>query len=300
MIIPDKKKFEPSSEVLGLWLKTRKSKVRVAGIEMPGYFSDSGSASDYGWVAVGIFGELLGLAATIYGGARSGGSFLAVATGVVVLFIILDVAAAIWLHRNHGEQCKERSKKILTDDAAQIVAIDQKIKAGAAIDFMLKGLIVLIAIFKVLGIVLLGMFNQLALYAPFAILYFVVVYVHIKHTGYAWFYYKTTAKMEKEHRDFGNGTYSARNYSKQVSLTSNLLVRKADKWSDMTEKDIITYDPHTIAIRNLSKKEFTINAVGILTDEEIIGLVAGQSIENQIVLFKAARQLQMETGQAVA
>ena len=75
MNIPDKSDFQPSAQTLGKWLAARKPTLQVSGVQMPGFFIDSGNSADTGWFYVALAGEVIGLCTTMYGGFKSGGIF---------------------------------------------------------------------------------------------------------------------------------------------------------------------------------------------------------------------------------
>ena len=106
MQIPDKSDFQPSAETLKKWLSTRKPTLNVGGVTMPGFFSDTGNSSDTGWFYVALFGELVGLLATLYGGMKSGGIFLILAALAILMFIFCDFFFAVKLHRKKAKECE--------------------------------------------------------------------------------------------------------------------------------------------------------------------------------------------------
>jgi hypothetical protein len=296
MHIPDKTDFQPSAETLKSWLATRKPTISVGGFTVPGFFIDNGNSGDTTWIIIAVFGELLGLAATIYGGMKSGGLFMVLAILAVVLFIVLDVVFAKWLHRNEADKCILESKKLLKDDNAKkdIADLNNKLDKGKFADFMFQTGIILIAVLKVFGIVILGLFNHISLYLPFAIIFIIVAYVHIKHTGY-WLAYRTTEKkISKEYKQFANGQFEARNAEQPVATNSEL-------------RNIpIKYNPHEIIYDPDPKQSkdgeyyYVVKTKGVLTDNDIVNLITGQTDGNKMLLFKKCRQLQLESIESMA
>lgn len=291
MHIPDKSDFQPSAETLKNWLGTRKPEITVGGFSVPGFFIDNGNSADTTWVFIAMFGELLGLAATVYGGMKSGGIFMVLAILAVALFIVLDVVFAKWLHRNEADKCIIKSKRLLKDDSQKqaIASLNSKIEKGKMADFFFQTGIILIAFLKIIGIVVLGLFNHISLYLPFAIIFLIVAYVHVKHTGY-WLAYRDTEKrIEKEHQKFANGDFIA-NISEQPVIAPSELRNIPAK-----------HNPHEILVDSeiKIKKEgefyYVIKAKGVLTDNDVVNLINGQSDGNKLALFKACRQLQLES-----
>ncbi len=285
MNIPNKQEIHPCADTLKTWLAARKPEHTVARLSFPGFFSDTDHSKDANWFYFAVFGELAGLFMTIYGGLRSGGIFALIAILLVVTFIICDIAFAKLLHRLEGERCKLRSLKLVakSDSVTEQLKIEDKLKRGETIDLILKTLIFLIALIKVFGIIILGIFNILSLYIPFAIIFILVAYVHIKHTGYFLAYRSAENSIAADYDVFRKGThYKSLNTSEPVITPSPL--------GNLP----IKHNPHEIVITNELGKEYMINAVGVLTDEEILGLISGQQDPNKIELFKACRKLQLE------
>ncbi len=288
MHIPDKTDFQPSAETLKKWLATRKPTLTVGGLPVPSYFNDSGNSSDTTWIWVAVIGEFLGLGATVYGGTKSGGLFMFLAILAIVLFIILDVVFAKWLHRNEADKCQLQSVRLLKDDSKkqEIADLNNKLEKGKLLDYFLETLIILIALLKVVGIVVLGLFNHIGLYIPFAIIFLIVAYVHIKHTGYWLAYRSTENSIASEYKKFANGGFEAKNAEQLVTTQSTL------------RNVPIKHAPHEI-VANTDAKEgeykYVIKAKGVLTDNDIVNLIQGQEDGNKIALFKASRQLQLES-----
>ena len=259
---------------------------------MPRFFSDLGNSSDSLWFMVAIIGELIGLGTTVYGGARSGGTFLIFATLAIIMFIFCDFFFAVKLHRNKGNQCKIDSLEMLndaddTDAVAKLDGLNLAKKKGKFADLLYQTGIILIAIIKVIGIVLLGVFNNLILYVPFAVVYLIVAYVHLNHTGYYFAYLATENAIKKDHRAFADGGLKNKKSGLEVK-------EKRQTTSTSTPlKMPIQYTPHKIVPDGENNLTYIIHAKGVLTDDDIMGLVDGQSNENAIALFKACRRLQL-------
>ena len=289
MFIPDKTFFQPSSQTLSKWLATRKGDIVVGRIPMPRYFSDVGNSKDQFWFIIAIIGELLGLGTALAGGMRSGGTFLIFAAISIIMFIFCDFFFAYKLHRNKENVCRLSSMQLLIDDneAADLAKIRQQLNKGKFADFMYQAGIIIIALVKVVGIVLLGVFNELIVYVPFAIIYFIVAYIHIQHTGYYFAYRGVENAMDRDYNEFINGENKAQEIRERVSTTKPLV--------DLP----IKHNPHQIAEdHELIEEEekgstYVIIAKGVLNDEDIVSLIAGQSDENKITLFKACRKLQL-------
>ena len=284
MNIPDKSDFQPSAETLKKWLSARKPTLMVGGIAMPAFFSDTGNSSDTTWFYVAVIGEIMGLLTTVYGGARSGGIFLILALLAIVMFIFLDFFFAVRLHRKKATECELHSRRLLLDDSEKdkILKLELELNSGKIEDLFYKAGIVFIAFIKIIGIVLLGVFNNIILYLPFAIIYLIVAYVHLRHTGYYFAYVSTENAIDKEHKMFANGHYKA-NEPDQPVVTPTPLRRVP-----------IRHTPHEIVEEHGQPLHYLIKTKGVLTDNDVINLIAGQEDSNKIALFKACRKLQLE------
>lgn len=283
MYIPDKSEFQPSDEALNKWLATRKPTLRVGGVLMPGFFSDIGNSGDTGWFTVGLIGELAGLIVTVWGGINSGGIILVFAIIAIVMFVFLDYVCAVKLHRNKALECRLLSESLLTTENVRTsVRLDNERREGRFVDFLLGTAIIVIALFKTVGVVFLGLFNNLILYVPFAVLYLIVAYVHIRYTGYYFAYRSTERAIEREHHAFGSGDQFAAKRINERFATPTALTGIP-----------IKHNPHSIE-NNGGANEYVIKTTGVLTDDDILGLIAGQDDTSKIALFKAARKLQLE------
>lgn len=288
MHIPDKGSFQPTPETLKKWLSTRKPTLNVGGGSFPAFFKDEGNSSDTIWFIIAVVGEIIGLVVTVYGGFRSGGIFLILACLAILMFIFLDFFFAAKLHRKKGVECELKSRIMLKNDTevTKITELTYELKKGRFWDFLLVVGIICIALLKIFGIVVLGVFNNLALYAPIAIIYLVVAYVHIYHTGYWGAYFFTERAIAREHREFAGEQHNAQNHVQRV-VTENPL-------HDLP----IKHSPHAIDQEGDDDKAYIIRAHGVLTDTDIINLISGQSDNNKITILKACRKLQLETFEA--
>lgn len=295
MRIPDKNDFQPSAQTLKKWLSTRKPTLDVAGAQFPGFLSDEGNTSDTNWFWIAFFGEMVGLFTTVYGGFRSGGIFLLLACLAILMFILLDYVFAVKLHRQEGLRCKWESEKILETDAAAIADIGFRLRRGRFLDFLLITGILVIAAVKIVGIVLLGVFNNIVLYIPFAVYYLIVAYVHIYHTGYYFAYRSTQKAIYRDHRHFASGEteYKAAEHRRPVQTASSLVMPAMHNPHEITNRES---EAGTKAGTN--GYSYTVKTKGVLTDSDVINLIDNQADSNRITLFKVCRKLQMETIEA--
>ncbi|MEN6454190.1 MAG: hypothetical protein ABFD10_08015 [Prolixibacteraceae bacterium] len=287
MNIKHKTHFQPSTESLEKWLSTRKKSINMSGVSIPQFFSDTGDSVDSAWFFIACIGELLGLIVTIYGGLKNGGIFLIFATLSIIMFVFCDFFFAILLHRKKSTICKTKTLILLEDDSrkATLARLDLDLKKGRLIDFLLISGIILFAVFKIIGIVFLSVFNNLILYIPISIVYFIVAYIHIMHTGYYFAYRATQNRIDRDYFEFAHDQHQAKEFSLPVALNNQL------------KNMPIRHNPHEIVLNPAYDDglHYLIKARGILTDDDIINLLDGQEGQDKIPLFKACRRLQVES-----
>lgn len=283
MDIPDKTHFQPGSESLKKWLSTRKPTLEVSGLAFPGFFSEHKISRDTTmfWIAFTI--EVLGLSLITFGGLKSK-DFMAYAISSAILFFFLDIFFALKLHRNKGEICLLNSKKLLIDEYQKkdLKNIEDNINDGKISDVLLKLGIIFIALLKTFAIVLLGVFNHPMIYIIFLLLFILVAYIHINHTGYYWLFETTKKSIKRDYDKFGDGQFAAKTPYQDLHTPTAL------------KKIPVKHNPHEINLLSEENNEYRISTIGILTDSDIINLITGQEDANKIALFKACRKLQIE------
>lgn len=294
MNIQDRNVFQPSSNALNQWLSTRKPEHVIAGYNAPGFFHDIDYSKDASWFAFAMVGEIIGFILTILGGMRSGGIFLIIAVTTVIVFIILDIAFARLLHQDKAEKCKIRSLKILLPDNDQKSVskrnqYDLQLKSGKSRKFFLCFLIILIALAKAAGIILLGVFNSLVIYIPIIVIFFLIAFAHINYTGYFLAYKQTQDTINREHKEFAMTDDKHRT---QVLEHTIKTINPLNFANNSTE---IVHGTHKIYRKssNQDGNEYTIRVNGVLTDSDVLALISNQNQSNQIELFRACRQLQL-------
>jgi hypothetical protein len=288
MDIKNKKDFQPSSETLKKWLATRKADMNIRGNIVPGFFGDDGYSADTNWFYIAIAGEIAGLVATIYGAARGGPQFMTIAAVGVIMFIFCDLFFALKLHRNESQKCRLRSDMFMADGADNsqtIAAINKQLSGGKTLDFLLKMGIILIALIKVFAVILLGVFNSLALYLPFIVIFLIVAYVHIYHTGHFWAYAGTQKAINKEYDQYSSTTGD----SDRFKATS-----QRDTFETPLPLVLPTRHARHEIVQNQEKggNNYILNRNGILTDGDIQDLAMGQDDANVRPIIKACRRMQ--------
>ncbi len=202
--MPDIKKrdeFQPSKDALELWLKTRKRPIDCGVQTLPGYYQTAGYSTDVSWVYLALCVEVAAVVLTLYGGWYRGGDYLIGATIVVFLFLSLDYVGTRFFHKPLGKRCKVRNKLLLASDQKEIERLRKELGEGTLIQAFGVFLIVLSAAFKIMAILFLGSFNTF-FYAIMTILYIIVVYIHISHTGYVLSEIATSQKFKKDYENW--------------------------------------------------------------------------------------------------
>lgn len=290
MIIPDKKDFQPSNDALNYWLATRKKVKTLAGKDIMPLFTDTDFENDKKWYFIAIGLEVMGLIATIYGGARSGGIFAIIAIIVVIAFMFIDfVWIAPQLHKNVGVNNFRKAKiQILNGekDIQQIRKLEDEIKKGKGYYYFLVALLIIMAFIKTMAIVLLGTFDSMIIYVAFFALFLIIVYAHVYKTRYYLAYQKTTKQIEADYSKFKD----ERGHKVQV-VSKTFSTKKALRGLP------IQFNQHSIIESNSNENNFLyeLTVKGVLSDEELFQLCSNQEKIETIKIFKTGRILQLES-----
>ena len=198
---PNERQFMPSRDALLMWLRTRKTDEKTKPT-ISGLFETVNFATDAGWTMLAILVEFGALFLTLYGAfglysQNENVGVLVLSAVAVVLFISFDVIGVL-LHASDRESKVLANRELrLSPDKhrkRELVSVISKITNR---EFFGVVFLFLSAIIKVGAIMLLG-FSAANLYVTVVILmlYFIVVYVHVYHTGY-WLSARRTSKMLK-------------------------------------------------------------------------------------------------------
>jgi ABC-type multidrug transport system fused ATPase/permease subunit len=293
MDIPNKEDFQPSSEAFNQWLKTRKKELRIAGMPIKPLFSDSGNSKDTTWFTIVVILEIVGVLATLYGGLRSGGMFAIIAIAVVFALAVVDfILLAPKLHRNVGKKTLLAATIPTHEDPSKIAKLESEMEEGKWTDFWIIVGLILIAIIKTIAILIIGTFDSPIIYVVFLILFLIIVFAHIKHTGYYLAYRETQKLIDRDFDVFKEGTMNKSVINDDLFET-NVELRKIP----------FSYNSHEIVndVKNENdsnhidnKYKYKLITKGVLTDQELIKLTAGQENENKLIIFKKGRDMQLE------
>ena len=275
-LIPDRQNFEPNQNSLSKWLSTRKAKIQISNASIPGFYSDYSFSEDARWFWIGIIGELIGISLIFIGAAKKGTFFVGIAVILAIAFFFCDLLLANRLHRNVAKRCWIDSMLFVIGNSDPVRRQELTLKKGEGkgLDLFFKVAIILIGVIKLAGVAGLGAFKNPVYYVPVAVLYGVVCYVHLSYTGYYLAYTRTEKLFEKDHIAYGGGENSARGLSHPFE-TSSALINIPIRIGNLVEidNDPKNNDP------NLNK--YIIKTKGILIDEDITLLMAGQQPANR-------------------
>ena len=293
-LIPNRSNFEPTQNSLSKWLSTRKSKIQIANSSIHGFYSDFNFSEDARWFWIGIIGEIIGILLIFVGAAKKGSFFVVVAIVLAVAFAICDIFCAKLLHRNVAKRCWIDSMMYIigTLNPVRIQELALKKEDGKSIDNLLKAGIILIGVIKFGGVVALGTIKSVGFYVPIFILYGLVCYVHLLHTGYFLAYSRTEKLFKKDYINFAQGQNTARALSHPFETPSEL-VNIPIRVGEIVEID---KDPHN---NDKTKHKYILKTKGILIDDDITLLLAGQQPQNRDRLAYECRYHQI-TNMSVA
>lgn len=283
MYIPMKDSFEPSSNTLRKWLGTRKPTYTISGAQFPGFFSDPGNSMDTFWVSIAFGTEILGLSLAIYGALNRDTSTLLFTIAAALFLIVIDFVFALLLHKDVAIKCKLKTQLILLSDSNSVerVNITNELAKGGFLKFLLGIALFIVAVVKIFGITMLGIFSNMAIYFPVYGLFLITGYIHFSKTWYFVSYQLTQNAINDDHKKFGDGHNKA------------IIRKEIVKTPSPLRSTPINHFPHKIE-KTGSENEYMIETTGILLDEEIMSLIQGQDDFNRIVLFKACRKLQSD------
>jgi len=178
--------FEPDGQARAAWLGTRKEPFLCGSIFFPGFYQTTGFISDFSWVIGAIIIEITALFMILQAGITIGGISLIGSILSVILFITFDIIGISFTHSKVSEIQMLLNFLIITDENRRPGIIEQiaRLKRSFKKSFGYFSLI-LSSLLKIVSILLLTVLNP-TFYVVLAIFYFLVVYIHIRHTGY-WF-----------------------------------------------------------------------------------------------------------------
>jgi uncharacterized membrane protein YqjE len=197
-IIPPVPEFQPSREALSKWLGTRKQPQIFGRVTLPGLFQTYNYQKDASAFATVLILELLGLFALIVAWRRLD----AVAIGVVVAFLIIDLFCAWRLHKNKHKFCLVENKKIMNDDDLKESAkLSASLSNENVIITICKIAIMAVAILKIYAFTVLS-YRINGITFAVILVYAIVAMIHIYNTGYFFAEWNTRRRIKKDFKAF--------------------------------------------------------------------------------------------------
>ncbi len=292
--IPERSNFEPTQNSLSKWLAARKAKLQISNTSIPSFYSDYNFSEDVRWFWIGVIGELFGIALIFIGAAKKGKFFFGLAVCLAIALFLCDLFLANRLHRNIGKKCWIDNMLYIigNSDPVRRKELTLKREDGNGLDILLKIFIILIGIVKLAGVAGLGTFKNPAVYIPVVVLYGVVCYIHLFHTGYYLAYIRTEKLFKKDYTDFGKGENKSRSLEHPFETLSPL-VNIPIRIGSLSEIDFDSSNT------DVSLNKYKLKTKGILVDEDITLLMAGQQPANRDKIAYECRNHQV-TNMSVA
>jgi hypothetical protein len=277
--------FMPSSEYRESYRATRKlPRVFPAGFAMPGYFHTDSFTKDKNWFSLAIFIELLAFYLTISGGLNRGGEWGYIAFLTAIFFVVLDIVGALMLHNRASEKTKFLSLATVTRDP--IASEGFRKEANKINGRQIIGVILIIfsAFLKYFALFLLGSF-RLTILSVIVLLYLIVIYVHLYHSGYFFAERKRQNLLNKEHDLFRKEQMEiAQGKPIQSKFQAQTIVGGNSEPGPLrlnTQNGVIRQDGHEILETQLPNGlySYTMKTKGLLLDDQIVAFTQNQNDE---------------------
>jgi len=290
--IPDRFDFEPNRDALQLWLFTRKGEKHYGMTDTPGFFTTEGFGKDQFWFVIALVLEMVGVSLLIVNGFSVEDSlFSTIAVIGAIAMLAADLFLAYKLHRNHGKKCYARNRAKVTDDRKEKSRILDELKGGRIGDIFIVMAMIIIALIKIGGIFLMGSFSHLAIVIALVFMFGIIVYVHVYHTGYYMYEWRTGKKFRSQYKKYtkpdegtedGNKSFEAKVRRSQLFYAQNDLLG-IDK--DRNPRSELHAHMHKITKVEGKEKEgkqaYEIETTGILLDEDIATFLAQGGLDGE-------------------
>ena len=268
--------FEPSSKTKRWGLYTRKSKFQAGAVTLPGFFSPKKDSNDTLFFFLAMIIEIIGFVAIA---ASFEWNYLMAA--LALLFVIVDVALAIFIHWYQADICIEANKAVIAaTTAGRDAHLNKKKKLQRK-----WWVIIFTILLWVLAIVKAALsFNASgesgSIIIPIVLLlcYLVNALIHTKVTGYFIFqvYYNSQVKEEYEKYEhyMRDNTYTPGNQFNVIFQRSQILKQEAG--ANFVECQIAVEDGSGVHQVTRIEDTFYLRTWGVLRDDHINSLVQVQ------------------------
>lgn len=294
---PHPELFEPSLATLKIWLNTRKSKT----LKGAGIFETDKFAQDRILFVIAISIEVAAFILTIWGGyimsfARHSAKPLVLAIIASILFVVLDYFGVLIHHKDIEEGTTAKSKLNFAQDPILIRELKRIAYRNFTSSQLLGFFCILVsAILKISALLILlkflGNIKQV-----FYLFYLIVIYVHLKHTGFWYFAWKTNRRMKSEFQDFQKNRasglpsqYSARNPPHRIEFTS--YHQSLENVTCLNDRVRIKFLSEYKENRDLIYR-YEITCKGILWDEDIVSVTQGFDLNFQQDVYESCVKMQ--------
>ena len=261
--------FQPDGKVLKAWLSTNKNTMNNAGVMRPGMFNEPSMTSSLLFLLI----LLIELGATFWVNDQG------MAIAIIVSFIFMDIALAVFSHRMEGRIVQSKNELLFNTNNLR----------GENIKSMIQRFTFYRNFFYVL-ILASGLYKGISFYLLYTTLdsmticvivaYFLAAILHIYNTGYAFAYWNFQLTLSNQFKKFMNTEGGVYKYEKdaprQTAIETTIPLKEAS-----TSK-------HAIVLRSGT---YFFETKGILLDTELSELISKQvnNEQQRIIAIEGVR-----------
>lgn len=303
----NKNKFMPSPEVLSDWLNTNKGELLTS--DSPRLFVTDNYKLDKKRAGISLLIELAALGLTFYGGYQaylkshvfSDSFFWPVVLSV--LFVLFDIIGIMFHSSDRKGKVLMNANFQITEDDFEKQRLYKKIKQLSYREFTGVMALIISAFLKIFAVLNYSPVTSKAapvLILIMAILYIVVIYIHIYHTGYYLSAYRVASSIKKEEKLWDEmnhtGLPSSSNIDKPtVVVFDSTQEMPCDSGSCFRLNDqSISYVTKQLNQNGVSSFVYQLESIGCLWDSDRISLINSFTDgEFKKSLIKACVKLQL-------
>jgi hypothetical protein len=270
--------FVPSPAALKTWFSTRKNNSPF----YPGVFDTVGYSGDLAWTLIAVFIELLAAGVTLYGGLKSSFTYAIFCVVIVVLFLGLDIIGVMLHKSKQADKCIHRNSAFVSKNPP-VKAKHTELASHVTITELLGILLIVFsAALKILGLVMFfisGKSKGVVIIGLGTLLYIVVIYIHLTHTGYLISALSANRFFKREFNAWSNKlTMGQIISSPQINtITFNSAGMMVGPNPINSGRQVLTMigssqgiNQYTLETRGLLWDQDLINLCGLLTDQILI------------------------------